>query len=50
MFACDRTAELKRTTLKDVDDLAAITREPKGIKKTAHNLPKIDLDHRLEVG
>ena len=27
MFACDRTAELKHTTLKDVDDRAAMTRE-----------------------
>ena len=49
MLACDRTAELKRTKLKDVDDLAAMTREPKAIKITARNLPKIDLDHRLEV-
>jgi hypothetical protein len=50
VFACDRTAELKRTKLKDVDDRAAMTRELKAMEITAHNLPKIDLDHRLEVG
>jgi len=50
VFACDRTAELKRTTLKDFDDRAAMTREPKAMEITARDLPKTDLDHRLEVG